>query len=618
MFASEDLFKPNQGTTEVARPSSRSGGGGLFSLGNNNRPAQTTANRVAELTAPIQIDEPTNNTNKVNIDEYLYATDDKGPVDPALESDAYNARPGTRGRDRSLPREPDRINTGNDRPPSAPRPPSASMNTRQKLLQQQKMNLLEKQKQNFADMVNNKSDVQQSGQNGQPSLSGFRQPEIPNFNPGTALGNSNANNTTMSQSNNPSMAPKVVSGAPLMGQVLNFPTFNIFTNNIPGSNPVKFTKNDDAPAPPPPEPVDPAPTQVLKVPLSVSAVVEEEKKEKEPTGLEKVPPITGQSYAPARPQSGKPQLQKQQSNVSKQPEEPSPQKKKNDAQAAAEKEKEKNEDEEDLEDENEDGENIPVFPSDTDIPDMKSFVLRPAPKNCVVQCTIKREKGGMARFFPKYSLYFSEGLRFIMTGKKRPNNKTSNYGISVSKGDVEKGSESYVGKLRSNFVGTEFVMYDHGENPSDTKDISKVRREYGAILYEQNFLGERGPRKMKILIPELTAEGDDYINYKPLNEADSMIGKFKAGNRSGMRYLFNKPPKWNDEVSAFVLNFHGRVDKPSVKNFQLIDTFNEDYVYMQFGRVGDDMFNMDIRWPMSLMQGFAIALSSFDFKLACE
>lgn len=613
MFASEDLFKPNQGASEYVRPSSRGGGGGLFSYGGGQKPAPTTATKVAELTAPIAIDEPTTNTNNVNIDEYLYATDDKPGVDPGLESDAYNARPGTRGRDMSLPREPDRINIGERPPSAAARPPSASMNTRQKLLQQQKMNLLEKQKQNFADMV--KSDVQNPADSTNTALNGFKQPEIPNFNPGTGLNQSNANNTTMSQSNNPSIAPKVVSTAPLMGSVLNFPTFNIFTNNIPGSNPVKFTKNDDAPAPKEPEPEPapvPAPLGIQKIPMSISTVVEEEKKEKE-SAHPPVPSYAPPEDKPARPQSG---MNRNTSNASKQQNE-SPQKKPaNDAQKAAA--KDKDEDEEDLEEENEDGENIPVFPSDTEIPDMKSFVLRPAPKNCVVQCTIKREKGGMARFFPKYSLYMSEGLRFIMTGKKRPNNKTSNYGISISKGEVEKGSESFIGKLRSNFVGTEFVMYDHGENPADTKDVSKIRREYGAILYEQNFLGERGPRKMKILIPELTPEGDDYINYKPLNEAESMIGKFKSGNRSGMRYLFNKPPKWNDEVSAFVLNFHGRVDKPSVKNFQLIDTFNEDYVYMQFGRVGDDMFNMDIRWPMSLMQGFAIALSSFDFKLACE
>ena len=37
---------------------------------------------------------------------------------------------------------------------------------------------------------------------------------------------------------------------------------------------------------------------------------------------------------------------------------------------------------------------------------------------------------------------------------------------------------------------------------------------------------------------------------------------------------------------------------------------------MLFGRVGEDIFNMDIRYPMSIVQAFGIALSSFDSKLA--
>jgi tubby-related protein 1 len=72
------------------------------------------------------------------------------------------------------------------------------------------------------------------------------------------------------------------------------------------------------------------------------------------------------------------------------------------------------------------------------------------------------------------------------------------------------------------------------------------------------------------------------------------------------------------EVQAFVLNFNGRVDKASVKNFQLIDEYDDNHIYMQFGRVGKDQFNMDVAFPCSLFQAFAIGLTSFDFKFACE
>lgn len=44
----------------------------------------------------------------------------------------------------------------------------------------------------------------------------------------------------------------------------------------------------------------------------------------------------------------------------------------------------------------------------------------------------------------------------------------------------------------------------------------------------------------------------------------------------------------------------------------------EDYIVMQFGRVADDAFTLDYNYPLCSVQAFAIALSSFDGKIACE
>ena len=45
---------------------------------------------------------------------------------------------------------------------------------------------------------------------------------------------------------------------------------------------------------------------------------------------------------------------------------------------------------------------------------------------------------------------------------------------------------------------------------------------------------------------------------------------------------------------------------------------DHDKIILQFGKVGKDMFTMDYRYPLSAFQAFAICLSSFDTKLACE
>ena len=77
-----------------------------------------------------------------------------------------------------------------------------------------------------------------------------------------------------------------------------------------------------------------------------------------------------------------------------------------------------------------------------------------------------------------------------MSAKKRTGNKTSNYLISIKKDQFDKTQESFIGKLRSNFMGTEFNLYDHGENPKRCKQMEKARREHAVIMYESKIISQ--------------------------------------------------------------------------------------------------------------------------------
>jgi len=68
----------------------------------------------------------------------------------------------------------------------------------------------------------------------------------------------------------------------------------------------------------------------------------------------------------------------------------------------------------------------------------------------------------------------SDGNKFLLTGKKRSGNATSNYMISLDKDNLGKNS-SYLGKVRSNFLGTEFAIFDNGKNPGKAKNLNDVR-----------------------------------------------------------------------------------------------------------------------------------------------
>uniref|UniRef100_A0A914YWB5 Tubby-like protein n=1 Tax=Panagrolaimus superbus TaxID=310955 RepID=A0A914YWB5_9BILA len=103
-----------------------------------------------------------------------------------------------------------------------------------------------------------------------------------------------------------------------------------------------------------------------------------------------------------------------------------------------------------------------------------------------------------------------------------------------------------------------------------------------------------------------------------MKEKDSIVERFKQQKLEEMVVLQNKTPMWSEETQSFVLNFRGRVTQASVKNFQLIHEAQPDYVIMQFGRTDDSSFTLDFRYPLTPLQAFGIAMSSFHGKLACE
>uniref|UniRef100_A0A3Q2QLN2 Si:dkey-220f10.4 n=1 Tax=Fundulus heteroclitus TaxID=8078 RepID=A0A3Q2QLN2_FUNHE len=258
------------------------------------------------------------------------------------------------------------------------------------------------------------------------------------------------------------------------------------------------------------------------------------------------------------------------------------------------------------------------------VEDLEKFALRPAPRDVTIQCRVTRDRRGVEKgIYPTYYLHMEkeDGKRvFLMAGRKRKKCKTSNYLISIDPTNLSRDTNSYIGKLRSNVLGTKFTVYDGGENPEKKpfiKESESVRQELAAICYETNVLGFKGPRKMTVIVPGML-ENDERVSIRPTNELETLLVRHANGNTDKLVTLVNKSPSWNEQTQSYVLNFHGRVTQASVKNFQIIHPDNEDYIVMQFGRVAEDVFSMDYSFPMCALQAFAITLSSFDGKLACE
>jgi hypothetical protein len=277
-----------------------------------------------------------------------------------------------------------------------------------------------------------------------------------------------------------------------------------------------------------------------------------------------------------------------------------------------------------------------------------------------------------------------ENGKFLLSAKRTRRTTSTEYIISIGADHISRSSNTYIGKLRSNFLGTKFIIYD--TQPPNTLTNNNVppgrtsRRFYSKkvspkmpsgsydiarISYELNVLGTRGPRRMNCIMhsipissldaggtvpgqPEnllLPVSGEDSFRSISFSKTEFNSSRFNdpgvasdsgadSDAKSKPLVLKNKSPRWHEQLQCWCLNFRGRVTVASVKNFQLVAAAapppqaaggpasapapEYDKVILQFGKVGKDMFTMDYRYPLSAFQAFAICLSSFDTKLACE
>lgn len=192
-------------------------------------------------------------------------------------------------------------------------------------------------------------------------------------------------------------------------------------------------------------------------------------------------------------------------------------------------------------------------------------------------CKILRKKDGVDRFHPQYEMFLENpdnSLTFLLSARKMKRSKSSYYTISSYPIDAIGEEGNRVAKVRfvclimrwfrSNFIGTHFTVFDNGQRDAQVEDMA--RHELAIITYDQNILGYNGPRKMAIYMPAMSEEGRP-IACTPKLKGQSLISR--QTDRHVLR-LFNKSPQWNEENQSFVLNFNGRVNLASVKNFQIV------------------------------------------------
>ncbi|KAI8901062.1 Tub family-domain-containing protein [Globomyces pollinis-pini] len=222
-------------------------------------------------------------------------------------------------------------------------------------------------------------------------------------------------------------------------------------------------------------------------------------------------------------------------------------------------------------------------------------------KHGVLRCKLYRKKNLLGQTNPTYILHNEADNSFLLAAKKMLLSKSINYIISDSPDDFSKDSIHYVGKLKANFKRTSFILSDTRSSTSQ-----KTQRELAIINYSKNVL----PRELQVAISAMTIPEDTALGH-----STDITEDFRIRNENTLLFLKNKPPRWNEATQSHCLNFGGRVTQPSIKNMQLISDITGGknvYNVLQFGRCGSDFFSLDVRYPMTVLEAFGIALTTFD------
>uniref|UniRef100_A0A7N0TR61 Uncharacterized protein n=1 Tax=Kalanchoe fedtschenkoi TaxID=63787 RepID=A0A7N0TR61_KALFE len=240
---------------------------------------------------------------------------------------------------------------------------------------------------------------------------------------------------------------------------------------------------------------------------------------------------------------------------------------------------------------------------------------QPGCRDGTIQCFIKRDKANLTYhlFLCLSPALLVENRKFLLSAERNRRTTYTEYIISTDADNISRSSSTYVGKLRSNFLGTKFVIYDtqlpqacthisSSSGQSNRRFLSeKVSPKVptgsyniAQVTYELNVLGTRGLRRMNCIMHSIPVSAlevggsiprylEDFLRSISFSTSLDYSNNFSSSRFSEMGalgsvvedeskplVLKNKPPRWHEQLQCWCLNLRGRVTVASVKNFQLI------------------------------------------------
>lgn len=177
---------------------------------------------------------------------------------------------------------------------------------------------------------------------------------------------------------------------------------------------------------------------------------------------------------------------------------------------------------------------------------------------------------------------------------------------------LNKKSGNYIGKLKRDKKDTHcFSLVDSNE---DRQEIAAF--VYSSLPLLQQLKDGVPPRTLNMAIPYVDSDGA--MERLPLYINQHMVENIKRSVSTGVLNFTSKSPTF--DRGQYRLNFNGRVTIASIKNIQVVgveknqdeEHIENDEMFLQFGKIGDDRFHLDYKYPFNAFQAFALALSALE------
>jgi hypothetical protein len=125
---------------------------------------------------------------------------------------------------------------------------------------------------------------------------------------------------------------------------------------------------------------------------------------------------------------------------------------------------------------------------------------------------------------------------------------------------------------------------------------NKGGRTFGFIRHGKEEIGEGTAMCMDVDVPQIGADGQSETWCALCHDSDN-----DRIELSSLR------PRWNEKLKSLCMDFKGRVEAASAKNFQLC---LNDKIVLVYGKKANGTFALEFEHPLSIMQAFTISLST--------